>query len=362
MIRKWIAMMIPTVLLLSGCWDELNFKDIQAVTMVGIDGNPEEVTVYYAFPKIMDGKVEYQSLKSEGRTYADARNEVNNRATDAFDLSYLQTLLITEETAKHRIYDFLDHIYRVPRNRVTGYLALVQGELEDYLPSPESPNSFQKNNENMTRMFDTFDKYSLSTMYNLQQSGTILFDDAMDLSLPVLMIGESQQPELTGTGLFSGMEFTGEVLSIDEGRLLVMLKGEQGSILRMDYEIEREGKKTPIQIELISSKQKVEITGEKVDLKVRMEVEVEEFAEAAVYENVVQMDELGKQLAKLVQADIEKLTQKLQESKSDALGLGRKVRAFHPELWNKGDWTETFASLEINTQVELTVERTGLLD
>ncbi|MGM9921075.1 MAG: Ger(x)C family spore germination protein [Bhargavaea sp.] len=361
--KRLMFWVLPAVLLLSGCWDELVFRDIQVVTMAGIDGNQDEVTVYYGFPELLDSQPVPQSLESKGRTYSEARNMANERSDEVLDLSYLQVFLISEEAAKHRIYDFMDSFFRVPRNRVTGHMAIAQGDMKQYFDNPGSSGAPKNESETFGKKIDTFHKYSLSTMYDLQQVCTILFDDGMDLSLPVLKIEEQTgEPELAGTGLFSGMEYTGEVLSLDEGRLLAMLKKETGTILRLNYDVEVEGEKTPIQIEIISNKQKIKIKGEHVDIELRIKAEVEEFAHGAVYKNQKQMDRLGKELGKLVEEDVNKLIGKLQEAESDAIGIGRRVRAFHHDLWEKAKWSETYPSLEIDASVELKIERTGILE
>lgn len=56
------------------------------------------------------------------------------------------------------------------------------------------------------------------------------------------------------------------------------------------------------------------------------------------------------------------VVKKLQEAKSDAVGFGRPVRAFHPALWGKGDWTDTFAKLPISVKVKAEVLRTDILN
>lgn len=361
--KRLLLILLPAVLLLSGCWDELIFRDTQMVTMAGIDGDSEEVTVHYGFPAVNGSNIEVSTIEAKGRTYGEARNDAYERSSEVLDLSFLQILLLSEGAAEHRIYDFLDNFYRTSRNRVTGHVMLAQGELKNYFTTSGDYPKFLNASDDYSKMINTFHQYSLSTMYDLQQVCTILFDEGMDLSLPVIRMDEqSGKPELAGTGLFKGMEYTGEMLTVDEGRLLAMLKGEQGPILRMAYEIEVEGEKAPILLELISNKQKIKINGEQVDIDLEIKVEVEEFARGAVYKGEKQLHGWEDQLGKLVEEDIVQLIGKLQETGSDAIGIGRKVRAFHQDVWKKGNWNDTFANMEIDASVKLKIERTGILE
>jgi spore germination protein KC len=45
----------------------------------------------------------------------------------------------------------------------------------------------------------------------------------------------------------------------------------------------------------------------------------------------------------------------------DPLGIGRRVRAFHPVVWEKDDWNETFSEIEIKPDITVEVTRTGIL-
>lgn len=361
--KRLLIILLPAALLLSGCWDELIFKDTQMVTMVGIEGDSEEVTVNYGFPAVTDSSLEISTIEAKGRTYGEARNDANERSSEVLDLSFMQILFLTEDAARYRVYDFLDNFFRIPRNRVTAHVMLTQGELKDYFAISGDYSKFLNSSESYSKMINTFHQYSLSTMYDLQQVCTILFDEGMDLSLPVIRINqESGKPELAGTGLFKGMEYTGEMLTVDEGRLLTMLKGEEGSILRMSYEVDVDGEKVPILLELVDNKQKINIDGEQAGIDLQIVVEAEEFAHGPVYKGEKQFNELEDQLGKLIEEDIDRLIGRLQEAGSDAIGIGRRVRAFHEDIWKKGNWNDTFVDMEIDASVKLTMERSGILE
>ena len=54
------------------------------------------------------------------------------------------------------------------------------------------------------------------------------------------------------------------------------------------------------------------------------------------------------------------MMEKLQKAKSDAIGLGRIVRAFHPSYFEK-DWSEKFSTLKIPIKVDVEIVKTGIL-
>lgn len=355
-------LLLPVLLLvplLSGCWDELMFKELQAVTLVGIEGGEGEITVHFAFPAFLESGVEYQAIKADGQSLSDARNKVNSRSSEALNMSQLQILLISSETAKSDVYEFLDNFYRTPHNRLTGQVILVEGNMEDYMGSPEGEGPSKQMPRYLKNLSRTIGIYSLSTLNDLNQAGSLIFSEGIDLSLPMLKMGKEGQPELAGTALFNGNQFSGSILSETEGSLLNILRGKPGKILRLSYEVEVDGKQELVSFELIRSKKMWTIDNGRADLFYHLKVQVEEYPDGAVRD---QIPELERQLSKKVASDLRDTVEKLQDAGSDPLGLGRQVRAFHQDLWKKGDWNETFSELDISVEAEVKIARTGILN
>ena len=72
-----------------------------------------------------------------------------------------------------------------------------------------------------------------------------------------------------------------------------------------------------------------------------------------------------KEIEKFLEGEIKKninhMVKKCQEAQSDALGIGRIVRAHYPNMWNDGHWKETFAKLEFKPKVQVEIIRTGII-
>ena len=72
---------------------------------------------------------------------------------------------------------------------------------------------------------------------------------------------------------------------------------------------------------------------------------------------------MEKFLSKEMTKEFNEVIKKLQEAKSDGVGFGRTVRAFHPALWNKGDWQDTFSeTCQLTVKVKAKITRTGILN
>ncbi len=139
------------------------------------------------------------------------------------------------------------------------------------------------------------------------------------------------------------------------------LKRNRESLRFSHYEWEKDGKSYPITVKLASYKKKWNIQEGKINATYKMKFSVEEFSHDHLNKEET-TKEVNKFLSKELTKDFNEVIKKLQEAKSDPVGFGRSVRAFHPQLWRKGKWQDTFSELEINIKVKAEITRTGILN
>ena len=353
-----VLILVICSLLLTGCWDEKSYRDVTNVSLYGIEGQPGKFKTMYAFPVFQDGSISYSKATGKGVSTRGAKNSTNT--SQGLDLAELEVLLVAEDSAKTDIYQYLDVLYRDPRNRLGAHMAIVEGEISPYFESGELLRDDLASY--YSELIETSNRYTLTPNVDLQQTCTLLFAEDISLSLPYMKMNkEEEKPEIFGTALFHKNEFTGEVLDIKESQLLNILKNKKRKYLRLEYFWKSEGEESPLSINVLSIKKDWEISNEKIDTSYTIKLSVEEFPHDKLY-NEKMIKELDDFLSKELTKDLTSVIKKMQAAKSDAVGFGRPVRAFHPELWGKGDWLDTFSELPINVKVEAKVTRTGILN
>ena len=119
--------------MLSGCWDENLLKDLTIVSLIGIEGQHGEVKAEFAFPSFEDQSISYLTSSGKGVSLREARSDANHRTMEELDIASVEVVLVAEDTAKKDVYSYFDSLYRNPRNRLNGHIAIVQGELAPYL-------------------------------------------------------------------------------------------------------------------------------------------------------------------------------------------------------------------------------------
>lgn len=359
--RKKCLLLLFCSLVLTGCWDEKLLKDVTLVSLIGIEGRPGEVKAEFAFPIIEDQSISYSKSTGSGVTFREARSDANHRTMEALDIASVEVLLIAEETAKSDLYSYLDLLFRDPRNRLSGHLAIVQGELAPYF---ESADGVQEDMSTYyVELLRTSFMYSFIPDIDIQTSCAILFGDDMDLTLPYIQIEEeSGKPEVAGVALFNGQKFTGHTLDKEESLTLNLLKNKKGRYTRISYLWkEEEIDKGPLTVEVISIRKKWDINKERIQATYDVNVNIAEFPHDTLDKKKT-VKELERFLSKEMTKEFNEVIKKMQEAKSDGIGFGRTVRAFHRDLWEQGDWQDTFSELPIDIKVDAKIKRTGILN
>ena len=347
-------------LLLSGCWDENLLKDLTIVSLIGIEGQQGEVKAEFAFPAFEDQSISYLTSSGKGVSLREARTDANHRTMEELDIASVEVILVAEDTAKKDIYSYFDTLYRNPRNRLNGHIAIVEGELAPYFKPADGMQ--EDISTYYIELLRTSIMFTFLPDIDIQLTGTILFGNDMDLTLPYIKIEEEGgKPEIAGVALFNGRNFTGRILDKKESIILYLLKKKKGKFTRLSYLWKSGEEESPITVEVISIRKKWDITKDKIDASYEVKLSVEEFPHDSLDKKKT-IKELEKFLSKEMTKEFNEVVKKLQEAKSDGVGFGRPVRAFHRDLWDRGDWHDTFADLPINVKVKTKITRTGILN
>lgn len=293
-------------------------------------------------------------ITGNGISPRDVRQDAEVKVEQTMDLSVLSTILVSEETAEHDIYDYLDIYFRDANSPVTPKIAIIEGDLKPFFELSQDKQSTV--GEYYNRFITSLEENSLVIPYSLQTATSILFEDAQDMALPYLKMGEDNRPDSEGIALFSGRKFTGKTLNIKEAILLNIMNDSLGFSTRITYLF----KDSPITVRVDKLKRKLNISENEIEINLNIDFMVSEFPQ----DNLAKAShrkELEKFLTEKIEHDMNEVLKKLQEAKCDALGLGRSVRAFHPQ-WFKKDWNEHFSNLDISAKLNIEIAKTGILE
>ncbi|MGM9968201.1 MULTISPECIES: Ger(x)C family spore germination protein [unclassified Rummeliibacillus] len=360
--RQVTIVCLCSVLLLAGCWDERLYKNLSVISVAGFEGHMGELVSYYVYPNSASDPTQFTVIETKGVSPRDTRNKADMKMDQTIDLSELTVLLIAEETAHDDIYPYLDVYYRNPQNPINSKIAITKGSPKDFLsikePLPSDVGEFYENFiESMER--DTIFPKDL----DLQQAGSRLFDEGIDLAIPYLKKDEAHgTPIAAGLALFNQRKFTGTILNTKESLLLNLLAKGKSDTARMTFLYEEDDKKTPLTIDIIRLKKKIKQQGnsKRITINVKIEVNIDEFPSDHLGKEKIEY-QLEKFLSKKIQNNMNKMIKKCQDASSDPIGIGRKVRAKGSNIWKEGKWKDTYSTLDIQTNVDVKIIRSGIL-
>jgi len=356
--RKKLSI-IFCAMLLGGCWDERQYKDYSVISIVGHEGQVGELTSYFSVPIIKEGETTSTIIKGQGKSTRDTRMDAEMHSNQTIDVAKLSVLLYSDESVKSDLYEYLDVYYRNARNQLSTYIAITEGSPEPFI---ELGNELQGEAGPYYKKF--IKSLSYASIYpetDLQMVCSLLFDDGMDITLPYLSLDKKENiPRIKGRALFNGREYTGNYLTVQQSKMLTVLMDKMSRIANFTFMY----KETPVTVVIVKVDKKwdyseIEKSGI-VTLSYNLKADVQEFSKDHI-EQGENRKELEKFLSKQLNEETKKLFEILQEAKSDPLGIGRRVRAFHPKVWEKGDWNETFSEIVIKPDIKVDIQRTGIL-
>ena len=358
---KKIILIFIVCSFLAGCWDERLYKDITIVPVIGYDGEPGKWKGYFVHAVVANpDSISFETVEGTGVSIEEARLDANRKTSEALDPSQVLAVLLTEEAVKTNLMETFDIAYRMPRTRLSSRFVVVEGDLAPYMEKTEYlgkllPDYYDEN-------LKTAVINSVIPDEDIQLAARMLLDEGIDLQLPYMKMSETTgAPGVEGVALFSDKVFSGHTLDAKESTIVQILKKKPGNYTMFTYVWEKEDKKYPITVGLVRYSKKWDIEDNKIDAKYKMKLSINEFAYNHLDKEKTR-NELEEFLSKELTKDFNKVIKKLQEAKSDPVGFGRPVRAFHPHIWNKGKWQDTFSEIDINVKVETEITRTGILN
>lgn len=357
MYRKGILLML-SVLLLVACWDERLYKNASVVTLVGVEGRVGEYKGYYAYPNNTAQQTEI--IMAEGISPRDVRSKANLNVEQTLDLSELSTILVSDQTVKEPLYDILDIYFRDPHNPISIKIAITDGDVQPFIDLTKDLSGSAGGH--YQRFIESSEENTYFPKLDLQTVGSMLFEQTIDIALPYIKLSEDKKHAVAaGLALFSGQTFTGTVLTPDQSLMMLLLMNQSSKQARMSYMWKHDGKEMPITANVIHVKRKWTVNEElrRITMDYQIDMEIEEFAQNHLYKDSIFKD-VQQLFQDRVQAEFEEVLRILQNQKSDTLGIGRHIRAYHPNMFQE-NWRDEFASLQLVPTVQVKIIRTGVI-
>lgn len=362
------SLLILTVLMLTGCSDQLTLENAATPLAFGIDLDENNKMHYYSTMPIFIRKKDRQSQQSSGttNTLRQAKTKQDAFTAGNWQGRNLKVILIGKRLVQYEgWFKMLDVLFRDARNTVMDRVVIVDGNVSDL---------FRLNNKEQPQMpilirgmVDTKSKRSETYATTVQELHRQFYEKGVTPYVAEIKIIKNDIG-LEGAALLSEKGKYVTSLHAQETVLLSLLQKKAKAGIGLSYRIPSEPKTGPFATDIISfsaSKIKTKIKTSyqdnrfQFDYHIKMTITLSERLFAFdVLNNGNELEEL---IVKQMKAELEKLIKKLQKHQIDPIGLGVYARAFQYKKYKKVEdrWGEAIKDATINVKLDLKIEAMG---
>lgn len=359
--------LISLVLACAGCWDveEINRRGI--IVALGLDPAPDGKVLCSVQLPILEcamspltpgGKAEKPShvLSETAATPYSAIPALQTKTGRGLFLGQLRVIVLNAELARRGvrgIVDFLDRLPLIPPEAMIVITNRPAREvLEMELASKRLPAVDVVSSATMPSGGDQ--AFVLRKWQFIRATRIRRIDAFVPVIIPDVVEGALS---IRGLAVFRGDKLAGE-LSGEEARMFGLLSGlsRNGSVT-----VPLEGAR--VTLHDVTSNARVRVIGNAdrfaVTVDVRAKGSVVEMTNAEPGMGTGELREIQDAAAKFVRQRMLQVIQRLQDLRSDALGLGEFVRAQRPDIWRRIDWRREYPAADILVSVHFLVQEAG---
>lgn len=268
-------------------------------------------------------------------------------------------------TAERGLYPILDVNYRDPSNPTSNVrLIITEGEAAQILEQKKVGEL--KIGEFIKQKIDSLEEMSIFPKETADTVFRSLMDPGHDFALPYL--GRDEGDIITkGVALFHDQNYSG-MLNPDQSIMMVLLMGQQGKNARFTKKLDlghsddiRNFITINVGSKKIKRKFKVSVSAdESIDVNLGLELQavVEEFTDVL---DEKELKKVNQDLSDLLTKEAKTVVNEIQKANCDIFGVGRKLIAYHHNVWSNKNWSEDYRKVKFHTKVDVKIVSTGIL-
>ncbi|MCY6369877.1 Ger(x)C family spore germination protein [Clostridium ganghwense] len=371
MIKKLFSIIGIFILLVNftGCWDYRDINKKNILLAVGLDYTDKkyrfviETAQIRVLQKEAVGQKELTKLTlAEGKTYAEARRELEHRNAFPVFLGTVRVIIFDKDAAEKGIEDYINRIKKIQGYRKTTLVVVSKQKTDKILsvkPNNDVTAAFMVNN-----IVENVDKVG----YDISKStGDILSDIAMKKIGYVLPYIEVKEGVLhyAGAAVMKDSKMIGMLDADDKAfRGLSYILAEHPKAINVVSHPEDEkdllyfDTKAKKSIKTDYKDGKIIID---VNLKASSKIKFQYYVKPPITDKV--KFELEQAISDDIKNEIEIAIKRSQdEFKIDIMNFAKYFRAQNPKIYKKIDWIKEYPLAQINVKVDTKINNLGTTD
>lgn len=371
--RAPIAILL--LLLLTSCWDRLPLRDLHLIDIAGLDVDEKsgDIMLDYVVTTLKkagrgQGEPVSETTRLRGPSLVEAVGQGEYVDQGPFLAISTRVYLISETFAARDPVRELSFLLHAPYTSINSPVVVFEGSVSRQLKGQSGADKpFAEKLNNYASLLETNGIMSNVSMMHFLLSRE---DPLGDLALPLLKPFQSGVA-LSGALLFRQGSSTGGKLDAEQVRVLRLLSGKGNGKQRITGRLTESGGKGEqagsgqtggseygFSVKKADAKKTV-LSGAnglpKMELRVKLGIYVfnlEDDLRTLKPNTVKRMEQaLGDRLNRLASSTIGAL----QQANCDALGIGKHMKAFHPNLWKSLNWRNDYPRMSIEPKFDVKI-------
>lgn len=363
---KKAAVGILLLLLLTGCWDQLQLRHLHLVDIAGVDLDEESGNIVLQYVVIR--------LKSAGQGGGESNSEITELngpslveavgQSEYIDRSRFlgvntRIYVISMSFASHDPVPKLNFLLQAPYAAINPPVVVFDGSISELFKT-----NLKNKKEFTNQLFEfvsSFEKNGVMSNVSLMrfiQSKEVPLED---IALPLLKQSDSDIV-LNGALLFRQGMNTGEKLDKEQVRMVMLLLGKDQGRQRLTGHLSEneDGRDSYYGVYVKKVNSKITVHPEtyglpKVNIGVRLEIKSIEAGESVQTLNVEKVNKMEKELSKHLEEQAMETIKTLQKANCDLLGIGVQLKAYNPNLWKSLNWDKDYPRLSIKPNFDVQI-------
>lgn len=363
---KKAAIGILSLLLLTGCWDRLPLRNLQLVDIAGLDLDEESGDVELAFivTKLKSAGQGGGNPKSEitvlrGPSIVEAVGQGENIDRAPFLTVNTRTYILSKSFASHNPVPKLAFLLKAPYSSINTPVVVFEGSISKVFKTKSGNNpEFTKD---LHEFIISMDSSGMMPTVSMMRFILSWQEPLEDVALPVLKSFNSGM-ELSGALLFRQGKNTGVNLSKEQVEMVMLLLGKEKGRQRFTGHMSEnaEGRQIVYGFAVKKGNSKITVHPKsgglpKVKIGVRMQINVFELGKSVNILNSDYVNQMEKELSKHMEEKAAATIETLQKANCDILGIGKELKAYHPNIWKSLDWRKDFPEMTIEPNFDIQI-------
>lgn len=367
-----IIMILSTMLLQTGCWDQKIYEKIGFMLQLGLELDERGEVRYTTTVPLISPSVKQKDMKeiteilsTKINVMREGRDKVRLVSGKTVEGGKIQQVFFSEALAKKGINPFLEVFLRSPENPLLANVVVVEGSPNEMMKFSEEFTDKPRPTFYVNGLLQSARRNSYAPEARISNFTILTHSKTIDPTTPLLRYTR-KEIKVAGSALFSSDKIVGKINTKDTGLLTGLIKKNsdinyiyQGKYSYIKQEDTKKG--VAVLMTIKSKKIKVDVSGYKplIDIKLNFKGNLNEYSGELDLSNPKDKKKLEEAIAESIQKDYIKLLQHLAEAGSDPVGFGEIVRTKHNQHWKSVNWKDEYKYASFKVQAEINFDFYG---